>query len=97
MNSLYTINLNLDKKYFYMVYDVLRMLTIQIVTQILFVSNNTNVSFFNLHFIKTTIFLCISIFIFWLIVNKLVEIKFIDDNDNDNETEIYKDKYIKKL
>ena len=36
-----------------------------------FVLNNNDVSFFNMKFIKTTIFICLSILVYWLIIRRL--------------------------
>ena len=55
-------------------YDISRVLTIQVITQILFVMNNSNISFFNVKFISTLIFLCIGILFYWLVVRKLIDI-----------------------
>lgn len=53
-----------------MIFDVLRLLTMQIVTQILVSANNKNVSFFSLDFLQVTLFLVLSLMVFWMIVYK---------------------------
>ena len=44
----------------FVIQDILRMVTIQVFTQMLFVMNNSDVSFFNMKFLKTTIFICLT-------------------------------------
>ena len=53
-----------------MIYDVMRTVTMQIVVQLLFSMNNPTVSVFNPTFIQTTLFLCLGIMIFWLVIYK---------------------------
>ena len=67
-----------------MVQDIVRIITLQVVTQTLFVMNNNNISFFNMTFIKTVIFLCLAILIYWLIIRKLIKINFFK-NDKEDE------------
>ena len=62
----------------FVIQDILRMVTIQVFTQMLFVMNNSDVSFFNMKFLKTTIFICLSILVYWLIVRRLVN---VDEKD----------------
>lgn len=54
-----------------MIYDILRTITMQFVVQILFSMNNPSVPFISSVFIQTTLFLCLGIMVFWLIVYKL--------------------------
>ncbi len=54
-----------------MIYDILRTITMQFVVQILFSINHPTISIFNTMFIQTTLFLCLGIMIFWLIIYKL--------------------------
>ena len=75
-------NVKLNKNISPVIYDVIRMITIQVITQFLFVMNGNNISFFNMQFIKTTIFICLSIMIYWLIVKKIIN--FYDPNDENN-------------
>ena len=62
MESLYNINLDIDKENYGLVNDIVRIVTIQLITQLLFFLNNNNVSFFNTTFLKTVVFLCIGVF-----------------------------------
>ena len=55
-----------------MIYDVMRTVTMQIVVQLLFSMNNPTVSVFNPTFIQTTLFLCLGIMIFWLVIYKFL-------------------------
>jgi hypothetical protein len=66
-----------------MVQDIVRIITLQVVTQTLFVMNNNNISFFNMTFIKTVIFLCLAILIYWLIIRKLIKINFFKNDKKD--------------
>ena len=56
MNTFYNIKLELEPNIIDMIYDLLRMSTIQLVTQIMFYMNNSSLSLFNETFIKTFIF-----------------------------------------
>ena len=62
----------------FVIQDILRMVTIQVFTQMLFVMNNRDISFFNMKFLKTTIFICLSILVYWLVVRRLVN---VDEKD----------------
>ena len=67
----------------YMVYDISRLLTLQIFTQFMISMNNTSVSFLSGTFIQTTLFLCIGVMIYWLILYKINPFKGADtDEDN---------------
>ena len=85
MDSLYKFNISINKKNKHMINDIIRMVTIQVMTQFLFVINNNSVSFFNMTFFKTTIFICLSIVIYWLIIRRLFNFDDKDDNDSDDE------------
>ena len=71
--------LTFDKNTMPMIYDIIRIVTIQVITQFLFVLNNngTDVKFFNSTFLKTVIFLCLGILVYWLIVRKIIQTKFL--------------------
>jgi len=84
MESLYKLNISINKKNKPMINDIIRMVTIQVFTQFLFVMNNKNVSFFNMTFLKTTIFICLSVVIYWLIIRRLFNM-VLDDNDEEKE------------
>ena len=67
----------------YMIYDISRLLTLQIFTQFMISMNNTSVSFLSGTFIQTTLFLCIGVMIYWLILYKINPFKGADtDEDN---------------
>tara|TARA_B100000575_G_scaffold179162_1_gene143699 strand:- start:1345 stop:1596 length:252 start_codon:yes stop_codon:yes gene_type:complete len=55
-----------------LVYDILRTVTVQIVTQLLISSNSSSIAFLSETFIQTTLFLCIGVVAFWLVVYKLL-------------------------
>ena len=86
MESLYKLNISINKKNKPMINDIIRMVTIQVFTQFLFVMNNKNISFFNMTFLKTTIFICLSVVIYWLIIRRLFNI-VLDDNDEEKDND----------
>jgi len=53
-------------------YDLLRTITIQLVVQLLFSLNNPSVSFLNSTFIQTSIYLCIGVATFWMVIYKFL-------------------------
>ena len=55
----------------YAMYDILRLLTIQIFTQFMISVTNSSVSFLTTEFIQTTMFLSLGSLIFWLILYKM--------------------------
>ena len=55
-----------------MFYDLLRTITIQVIAQLLFSANNPSVSFLNNTFFQTSLYLCIGVIVFWLIVYKIL-------------------------
>ena len=72
MESLFNMKLNKDNENYALLNDIVRIVTIQVITQFLFCMNNNNISFFNITFIKTVLFICISILIYWLIIRKII-------------------------
>jgi len=66
----------------YMIYDISRLLTLQIFTQFMISMNNTSVSFLSGTFIQTTLFLCIGVMIYWLILYKINPLKGVDTNED---------------
>lgn len=75
-----------DKNTMPMIYDIIRIVTIQVITQFLFVinSNGTDVKFFNTTFLKTVIFLCLAILVYWLVIRKLIQSKFLTSDDEED-------------
>ena len=61
-----------NPEYKYLMYDVLRLLTIQLISQFLFTMNNSQHKFLSSRFINTLIYLLIGILVFWLIIYKLL-------------------------
>ena len=53
-------------------YDLLRTITIQVVAQLLFSLNNPSVSFLNSTFIQTSVYLCVGVVAFWMVVYKFL-------------------------
>jgi len=73
MNSLYKINLDIDKEYIPMINDLVRMGIIQIVAQTLFyMISPDKISLLSGAFLKTLIFICIGIAVYWLLVRKII-------------------------
>ena len=66
----------------YMIYDISRLLTLQIFTQFMISMNNTSVSFLSGTFIQTTLFLCIGVMIYWLILYKINPFKGVESNED---------------
>lgn len=73
------INFNTDGEIKPMVFDILRLLTMQILTQFLVSINNSKVSFLSKEFIQVSLFLVLSNMVFWMIIykffnkNKIIE------------------------
>lgn len=70
-NTFFNFKLDLEPNLVDMIYDLLRMSTIQIITQVMFYMNNNSISLFNSTFIKTFIFINISIIFYYLVIRKL--------------------------
>ena len=67
---------NIDDEIKPMIFDILRLLTMQTVTQLLISMNNSKKSFFTIEFIQVTLFLILSLMVFWMVIYK-----FINNND----------------
>ena len=76
--TFFNFKLELEPNIIDMLYDLLRMSTIQIITQIMFYMNNSSLSLFNETFIKTFVFINISIIFYYLVVRKVFS--FISDD-----------------
>ena len=63
----------------YAMYDILRLLTIQIFTQFMISVTNSSVSFLTSEFIQTTMFLSLGSLIFWLILYKIIPFREEDN------------------
>ena len=61
---------NIDDEIKPMVFDVLRLITMQTVTQLLVSMNNSKKSFFTMEFVQVTLFLILSLMVFWMVVYK---------------------------
>ena len=53
-----------------LLYDILRLLTIQMISQFLFTMNNSEHKFLSSRFLNTLIYLIIGTLVFWLIIYK---------------------------
>ena len=76
--TFYNFKLDLEPNLIDMIYDILRMSTIQLVTQIMFYMNNSSLSLFSETFIKTFIFINFGIIVYYLLVRKLFS--FVSDD-----------------
>tara|TARA_Y100001958_G_C21232899_1_gene558850 strand:+ start:1766 stop:2044 length:279 start_codon:yes stop_codon:yes gene_type:complete len=74
-NNKYDIFLNINQKYIPMINDMLRMFTIQLVTQILISLTNPSIKLFNTVFIKTTSFILFGVMVYWAVIKELFTIK----------------------
>ena len=81
MGLINEINLDVDDEMIEMGYDIMRIVTIQIITQALFCMNNKEIRFFNETFIQTVLFLCIGIIFYWLIIKNIFRIKKTKDKN----------------
>tara|TARA_Y100000817_G_C16811884_1_gene524650 strand:- start:832 stop:1083 length:252 start_codon:yes stop_codon:yes gene_type:complete len=61
---------NVDDEIKPMIFDVLRLITMQTVTQLLVSMNNSKKSFFTMEFVQVTLFLILSLMVFWMVVYK---------------------------
>ena len=61
---------NIDDEIKPMIFDVLRLITMQTVTQLLVSINNSKKSFFTMEFVQVTLFLILSLMVFWMVVYK---------------------------
>jgi hypothetical protein len=64
---------NIDDEIKPMVFDILRLVTMQTVTQLLVSMNNSNKSFISMEFVQVTLFLVLSLMVFWMVVYKFVK------------------------
>jgi hypothetical protein len=77
-NTFFNLKLDLEPNIIDMIYDILRMSTIQLVTQTMFYMNNSSLSLFSETFIKTFVFINMSILFYYLVVRKLFS--FVSDD-----------------
>ena len=77
-NTFYNFKLDLEPNLIDMIYDILRMSTIQLVTQIMFYMNNSSLSLFSETFIKTFVFINFGIIVYYLLIRKLFS--FVSDD-----------------
>tara|TARA_B100000214_G_scaffold375185_1_gene360496 strand:- start:2179 stop:2430 length:252 start_codon:yes stop_codon:yes gene_type:complete len=55
-----------------MIFDILRLVTMQFITQFLVSINDSKRSFFTMEFIQVTLFLILSLMVFWMVVYKYI-------------------------
>lgn len=61
---------NVDDEIKPMIFDILRLVTMQVVTQLLVSVNTPKKKFFTMEFIQVTLFLILSLMVFWMVVYK---------------------------
>lgn len=79
--SLYTLNLKINQKYIPMVNDMVRMFTIQFITQLLVSIYNPSIKLLNTVFLSTTLFILFSIGFYWVVIKNALTIKSIYTTD----------------
>ena len=62
--------------------DTLRMLVIQVVTQVLFVLRNPGVELLSNIFIENTLFIILGVMLYWLVFNHIIHFKGKDEPSN---------------
>uniref|UniRef100_A0A6C0C713 Uncharacterized protein n=1 Tax=viral metagenome TaxID=1070528 RepID=A0A6C0C713_9ZZZZ len=77
-NTFFNLKLDLEPNIIDMIYDILRMSTIQIITQTMFYMNNSSLSLFSETFIKTFVFINFGIIVYYLLIRKLFS--FVSDD-----------------
>ena len=77
-NTFFNFKLDLEPNLVDMIYDMLRMSTIQLVTQIMFYMNNSSLSLFSESFIKTFVFINFGIAVYYLVIRKIFS--FVPDD-----------------
>ena len=79
---MYNIDLKIDQKYIPMRYDMIRMFTIQFITQLLVSISNPSVKLFNTVFLTTTLFILLGVGFYWVVVKNAIYITSVYTNDN---------------
>lgn len=65
-------NYNMDGEIKPMIFDILRLVTMQVLVQFLVSINNPKSSFITGEFIQVTLFLILSLMVFWMVVYKFI-------------------------
>jgi len=76
--TFFNFKLDLEPNVIDMIYDIIRMSTIQLGTQLLFYLQNSSISLFSETFIRTFAFINMSILFYYLVIRKLFS--FISDD-----------------
>ena len=77
-NTFFNFKLDLEPNVIDMIYDMLRMSTIQLVTQTMFYMNNSSLSLFSGSFIRTFVFINFGIIVYYLLIRRLFS--FVSDD-----------------
>ena len=70
-NTFFNLKLDLEPNIIDMIYDILRMSTIQIIAQLMFYMNNDSLPLISETFIKTFTFINIGIIVYYLLIRKI--------------------------
>ena len=81
-SNLYVLDLKINQKYIPMIYDMIRMFTIQFITQLLVSISNPAVNLFNTVFISTTLFILLGVCFYWVVIKNAIFIKSVYTTDN---------------
>lgn len=57
------------------IYDIIRLIVMQLVSQLLFSSINKDIKLFNIVFFLSTLFLSIGLIVFWMFIYKNIPIE----------------------
>ena len=66
------LNYNMSGEIKPMIFDILRLVTMQVLVQFLVSINNPKSSFITGEFIQVTLFLILSLMVFWMVVYKFI-------------------------
>mgnify|MGYP001211574795 CR=1 FL=1 len=94
MDHVYEIDLDISQHHLLALNDALRMFTIQVVVQFLFVLRNDSIEYFSQIFIENTLFIILGVFSYWFIFDYLIRFKSTRDKDERLEN-YFQNNYIK--
>jgi hypothetical protein len=75
MDVNYIMEIDMEDEDIDMMNDIIRMTTIQIITHFFITLTNPEISFFSDVFWKTTIYILMSVVVYWFVVRKLILVK----------------------
>tara|TARA_Y100000389_G_C17044163_1_gene309549 strand:+ start:178 stop:426 length:249 start_codon:yes stop_codon:yes gene_type:complete len=74
------LNYNMDGEIKPMIFDILRLVTMQVLVQFLVSINNPKSSFITGEFIQVTLFLILSLMVFWMVIYKFINKNNVIEN-----------------